>query len=113
MTTTTTTQKPSTSKIVLPVRGTDTIAKIAEAMGAEADGHSYIFNVKIEVVGTEIIAKAGASRSRVDDEAALAQMTSVEKKAVAKFIELSKASAATRVDGQEIVKKSWQGFVKG
>jgi hypothetical protein len=40
-------------------------------------------------------------------------MTSAEKKAVAKFIELSKAAAATRVDGQEIVKKSWQGFVKG
>ena len=103
----------TTEKVTIAVRGTDTIAKIAEAMGAEPDGHSYIFNVKIEVVGTEIIAKAGASRSRADDEAALAQMTSAEKKAVAKFIELSKASATTRVDGQEIVKKSWQGFVKG
>jgi hypothetical protein len=109
----TATHTTTTEKVTIPVRGTDTIAKIAEAMGAEADGHSYVFNVKIEVVGTEIIAKAGASRSRADDEAALAQMTSAEKKAVAKFIELSKAAAAARVDGQEIVKKSWAGFVKG
>jgi len=112
-TTTTTTTKPSAGKIALPIKGTSTIAEIALAMGAQADGHAYSFNLSVEIVGEEIITKASASVSNADKESALASMTPVERKAVEKFQALCKANAAQRTDGQTATRTTWQGIVKG
>lgn len=111
--TTTITPKPSAGKIALPIKGTSTIAEIALAMGASPDGHAYSFNLSVEIVGEEIETKASASVSNADKESALASMTASERKAVAKFIELSKANAMQRTDGQTATRTTWQGIAKG
>ena len=113
-TTTTTTQKAATaSKVAIPVKGSTTLAAIAEAMGARADGHAYAFDISVEIVGESIQAKSAAVVSNADKQAAMESLTPAERKAVEKFHTLAKASAAARVDGQVIVKTSWQGIAKG
>jgi hypothetical protein len=113
-TTTTTTPKAATaSKVALPIKGSTTIASIAEAMGASPDGHAYSFTLALEIVGEEIITKASASVSNDDKQSALASMTAAERKAVEKFNTLAKAAAAARVDGQTATRATWQGIAKG
>ena len=109
-TTTTTTTKKAVS---LPVKGTSTLADIALAMGARADGHAYTFNLSVEIVGEEIETKASANVSNTDKESALASMTAAERKAVEKFQTLCKAAAAARTDGQTAARTTWAGIVKG
>ena len=82
-------------------------------MGATPDGHSYSFNLCVEIVGEEIETKASASISNADKESALASLTPAERKAVAKFQELAKAAAAARVDGLTSTRATWQGIAKG
>ena len=89
------------------------MGEIALAMGSRPDGHSYSFTISVEIVGEEITTKASASRSKADDEAALASMTAAEKKAVEKFNTLAKANAAQRTDGLTSTRTTWAGFVKG
>lgn len=113
-TTTTTTPKVTTaSKVAIPVKGSTTIAAIAEAMGAQADGHAYRFNLSVEIVGESIQAKSAAIVSNADKEAAMESLTPAERKAIEKFNSLCKASAAARVDGQSITKTTWNGIAKG
>jgi hypothetical protein len=113
-TTTTTTPKANASQsIALPIKGTSTIAEIALAMGATADGHSYSFTLALEIVGEEITTKASASVSNTDKESALANLTPAERKAVEKFQALCKANATQRTDGQTATRTTWQGIAKG
>lgn len=113
-TATTNTPKAATAcEVALPIKGTTTIAAIAEAMGARPDGHSYSFNLSVEIVGESIEAKAAAVTSNVDKENALAQLSSAERKAVAKWQDFCKASAAARVDGQTVIKTVWNGIARG
>ncbi len=113
-TTTTTTPKAATaSKVAIPVKGSTTLATIAEAMGARPDGHAYAFDLSIEIVGESIQAKSAAVTSNADKENALALLSPAERKAVAKWQDLCKASATARVEGQTIIKTSWQGIAKG
>lgn len=110
----TTTQKAATaSKVALPIKGSTTLAAIAEAMGARADGHAYCFDLSIEIVGESIQAKSAAVTSNADKENALASLSPSERKAVEKFNALCKASAMARVDGQTITKTTWNGIAKG
>lgn len=112
--TTTTTPKAATaSKVAIPVKGTTTLASIAEAMGARPDGHAYAFDLSVEIVGESIQAKSAAVTSNADKENALALLSPAERKAVAKWQDLCKASATARVEGQTITKTSWQGIAKG
>ena len=111
---TATTPKAATAtKIAIPVKGSTTLAAIAEAMGARPDGHAYSFDLSIEIVGESIQAKSAAVTSNADKEAALASLTPAEREAVEKFNALCKASATARVDGQTIIKTTWQGIAKG
>jgi hypothetical protein len=113
-TTTTTTPKAATaSKVALPIKGSTTLAAIAEAMGARPDGHAYAFDLSIEIVGESIQAKSASVTSNADKENALASLTPAERKAVEKFNTLCKASATARVEGQTITKTTWQGIAKG
>jgi hypothetical protein len=99
--------------IALPIKGTSTIAEIALAMGATPDGHSYSFNLSVEIVGEEITTKASASVSNADKESAFSFMSAAEKKAVEKFNTLCKAAALGRVEGLTSSRITWQGIAKG
>ena len=112
-TTANTTKAATASKVALPIKGSTTLASIAEAMGARPDGHAYTFNLSVEIVGEEIIAKSAAVTSNADKENALASLSPAERKAVEKFHALCKASATARVEGQTITKTAWQGIAKG
>jgi len=108
-----TTTATTTKAVSLPVKGTSTLAEIALAMGAQADGHAYTFNLSVEIVGEEITTKASASVSNADKESALVSLTPAERKAVAKFQDLCKANAMQRTDGQTATRTTWAGIVKG
>lgn len=112
-TTTTTTKVATTSKVAIPIKGSTTLAAIAEAMGARPDGHAYTFNLSVEIVGESIEAKSAAITSNADKENALASLTPAEREAVERFHSLCKASAMARVNGQTTIKTSWQGIAKG
>jgi hypothetical protein len=108
-----TTTATTTKAVSLPVKGTSTLAEIALAMGAQADGHAYSFTLAVEIVGEEIETKASASVSNADKESALASMTASERKAVEKFQALCKANATQRTDGLTSTRTTWAGIVKG
>lgn len=112
-TTANTTKAATASKVALPIKGSTTLAVIAEAMGARPDGHAYSFDLSIEIVGESIEAKSAAVVSNADKEAAMESLTPAERKAIEKFHALCKASATARVEGQTITKTAWNGIVKG
>jgi hypothetical protein len=104
--------KTKTTAVAIPVRGSTTIAQLADALGARPDGHAYTFRADFEIVGKREMVKASASISNADKEGVLAALTPAEKKAVEKFQRLCKEAAAARTDGVENPRETWNGIVK-
>jgi hypothetical protein len=102
----------TTHKTAIPCKGSDTIASLALALGAKADGHVYTFNASFEVSGETITTSAATAVSTADKETALGAMTPAERKAVDKFQRLAKEAAGVRTAGQTSTRTTWRGMVK-
>jgi hypothetical protein len=107
-------QKPmnTTTKTVIPVKGSDTLATIAKAMGAHPDGHVYSFTCKVELQGVEIKTATAATVSNGDREAVLNVLSPAERKVIAKFNDLCKEAARDRVKSGVTYRQTWNGTIK-
>jgi hypothetical protein len=102
--------------VVVPIKGTDSIASIAEAFGAKADGHAYTFTATFELCGEASIVARSSSPSKEDRAEAVAELSLRDQAAwerIHAFVESrAKEIATARVEGETVEKRTWRGFVR-
>lgn len=102
--------------VVVPVKGTDSIASIAKALGAKADGHAYSFSAHFEVCGEAVKVARSAAVSASDRDQAVAELSVRDQESFARLsafvAERASALAAQRVAGQSATREVWRGFVR-
>lgn len=110
------TARPERADLVVPVKGTDSIATLAKALGAKADGHSYSFAARFEVCGEATVVARSAAVSAADRDQAVSELSLRDQETFARLstfvAERAKAIAEARVTGQSATRETWRGFVR-